>query len=1002
MKGAVRRACAGVPLHLALVGLLAALAAGPAAAQPYDPRLGWKTLRTPHFRVHFHDGLERLARRVADAAERAHAALVPAFANDPPGGTEIVLSDDADDANGSATPIPYDTIRLFAVPPASFSELNDERDWVEGLVSHEYVHILHLDTVRGWPAAVNTVFGKLLTPSGYSPPLIVEGLAVLHEGEGEREIDGGRNANALFDMYERALTLGAFPRLDEVTGQPLQWPRGDLPYLLGGRFFRFIRARAGPGALTELSKDQGSRLWPYRFDDLAERHLGGSLGDLWRDFEAVVRARAEADLAAVRQRPVTSARPLTRRGSQVLHPRWLPDGSGLVFFDAGPDERPGLRRVTAAGDDLGRAATIDSNGTFALGSAREAVVAAADVHREFAVYDDLRLVDLETGAQRRLTFGERATDPDLRPGGMTLVYAVHLRGGEMALRRVRLDGGAPETLFQRPGVQVGMPRISPDGRRIAFELQENGRRDIALWEGGEVAFVTDDDALDVTPSWSPDGKTLYFSSERTGVYNVYAFEVGTETPSSSLTSTPSRRHVAGRLHQVTNVEMGAFEPQVSPDGTTLAFVGYSRRGYDLATIPVDRARWLEPAPPRARPLRGPEAAPTPEPPPLPARPYHALDTLRPTFWLPMMAVDGGGTTFGAITGGADVLLQHLYGVQAWYGVYSREVGYGATYIGTWLYPRLQLTSTRVIGTTPGTAFLEEQWMPLQASLSFTQTHLDRFQALTLGWRALHLRSLGGIPQITSPGVEPYRNGTGSELSLGLAYGDARRFVNAISPEEGRVLGLFFRYASPALGGSFSYASARASLSQYLRVPFTQHVVLGVRGSVGAASGTLGGRQPFSIGGPPPLNIVDVLLSSLLGPSIQSDVLRGYPSGAFAGSTVANVNLELRFPLATLERGYRAWPVQLRRLHGALFLDGGGAFAAISSDQGRSLGAVDRLRFGAGGELRAELVLGYYLRTDLRLGVARGLGRLLAPWQGGRPPADPLAETQLYVTLGPSF
>jgi hypothetical protein len=45
-----------------------------------------------------------------------------------------------------------------------------------------------------------------------------------------------------------------------------------------------------------------------------------------------------------------------------------------------------------------------------------------------------------------------------------------------------------------------------------------------------------------------------------------------------------------------------------------------------------------------------------------------------------------------------------------------------------------------------------------------------------------------------------------------------------------------------------------------------------------------------------------------------------------------------------------------------------------------------------------VVLGYYLRTDVRLGVARGLGQLLA---SPRPP-DPLAGTQVYFTVGESF
>ncbi len=997
--GTVRRALAAAVLAILL-------APGPSAsAQPYDPRLRWRTVETPHFRVHHHDGLAALARRVAGAAERAHERLSPAFAHSPERRTEIVLSDDADDLNGSATPLPYDTIRLLAVPPGSLSELNDERDWVQGIVDHEYVHILHLGTIEGPPALVNDVLGRVLAPSGFSPSLVAEGLAVLHEGDEAEGGDGGRNASALFDMYARALALdGPFPRLDEVLALPLTWPRGNLPYLLGGRFFAFVEARSGAGALTAFSKDQGRQLWPYRLDTLARRNLGGSFGELWAAFAEDTRARARQELAKVQRRPVTQATPLTRRGSVVLHPRWLKDGSGLVYYDAGPDERSSVRRVGRAGEDLGRVALVEGNGTLAVRGERELVVAASDVYGEFRVWDDLRLVELDTGRWRQLTEGARATEPDVSPDGTFAVYVAHLGGGELALLRQAFAGGPPEVLLRLPGVQLANPRIAPDGRRIALELQEAGRRDVVIWEAGALTWITDDDALDLSPSWSPDGGTLYFSSERSGVYDVYAFELGAGTRAVAGAGPGTRPRAPGRLRQVTNVELGAFEPQVSPDGRTLAFVSYSRRGYDLASIPLDRAKWLEPEPARPRALRGPGAPPLPPDPTFPDHPYRPLDTLRPTFWLPWLGTDGGGLTAGAVTGGADVLLQHAYALQAWYGVASREPGYDAQYVGTWLFPRLTLGSSRSIGTTPGyPSRLEEDWTLGQVSLRATDTHLDRSSAVAVGWRALRLRSIGGPPgQPTDRRVAAFRDGTASELSFSASTRDAFRFVSSISAEEGRSFVVSARLARPELGGSFAYASARAAAAQYLRLPFTAHAVLALRGSVGVAGGSLGGREPFSLGGAPPTDVVELALAPLLGASFPVDVLRGYASGALAGSSLLSTTAELRFPIARVERGFRAWPVQLRRVHGALFVDAGGAFPALNGAPLHDFAARDRVRFGAGGELRLEIVLGYAFRTDLRLGAARGLGPLLAPGHFGGPFSDPLAETQLYLTLGPSF
>ena len=990
----MRRAAAAAALGLAL--------AAPAPARAYDPRYQWRTIDTPRFRIHFHQGLEPLARRTAVACERAHDALAPVLGHEPAGPVEVVLSDDTDDANGSATVLPRNVVRLYAVPPPSLSELDDYGDWLDSLVLHEYTHVLHLDAVGGLPLLLDRIFGKVLAPAAFGPPWLTEGLAVLHEsGPG-----AGRNASSLFDAWARAQVVqgGGLPGLDVVSSIPLDWPRGSAWYLLGGRFLAFLEARYGEAAVRAFVRDQGRQLWPYFMNTLAERHFGESFDRLWAEFGASLRERYRAQLEAVRARPVTSPAPVTRRGALVSAPRFAPDGRSLVYMDQGLDERAGLRRAGLGGEDLGRLAPVAGNGSFALLPDGRALVAISDVFEEYRSVDDLYLVDLATGARQRLTYGERATDPDVAPGGGWAVYVARLPGGEHALRRIRLDGGAPETLLHRPGAQLYLPRISPGGRRIALEIQEGGRRDVAVWDGSGLRFATDDDALDQAPAWSPDGRTLYFSSDRSGIFNLYAFELGEERPLlasaamgplPSPTPTPTRRSLLpGRLRQVTNVEMAALEPDVSPDGRQLAFLTYSRKGYDVATLPVAPATWLDP--PQPEPRAAHELAPSPPAPDLPSRPYSPWETVGPAWWLPYAGSDASGATVGAITAGADVVGRHAWGADASWGLRSEQPSYGLAYAAGWMHPLLSLGTSRTSGGAPD-GRPEVTWVPLAAAATWTRTHLDRSQSVQLGWRALLLRPQG-LPDPADP--VPYRGGSASELSAGAAYGSALRFGHSISAEEGGLLSLRLRYAHPSLGGDLRYLTARLSGSRYLRIPWTRHVVLALHGSLGASSGSLPGRDPFSLGGIPRPDLAS-LVSSALGGAFpaQADQLRGYPSGAFAGPTLVSTTAELRFPMFAPQVGHSTWPLFLRRVHGALFLDSGAVFYTRDGAMGRRLGNLERLRFGAGGELRLEVVLGYQLLADVRLGVARGLGPLLSP--SPKPP-DPLAETQVYLTVGQSF
>ncbi len=1016
----------------AALGLALALAA-PAPAQGYDPRYAWRTIDTPHFRIHFHQGLEPLARRTAVACERAHAALVPLLGHEPPGPVEVVLSDDTDDANGSATVLPRNVVRLYAVPPPSLSELDDYGDWLDSLVLHEYTHVLHLDAVGGLPLLLDRVFGKVLAPAAFGPPWLTEGMAVLHESPP----GAGRNASSLFDAWARAQVVqgGGLPGLDVVSNVPLDWPRGSSWYLLGGRFLAFLEARFGDAAVRAFVRDQGRQLWPYFMNTLAERHFGESFDRLWAEFGASLRERYRAQLEAVRARPVTSPLPLTRRGALVSAPRFAPDGRSVVYMDQGLDQRAGLRRAGLDGADLGPLAPVEGNGSFALLPDGRALVAISDVFEEYRSVDDLYLVDLATGARQRLTYGERATDPDVAPGGGWAVYVARLPGGEHALRRIRLDGGRPETLLHRPGAQLYLPRVSPDGRRVALEIQEDGRRDVAVWDGKELRFVTDDDALDQAPAWSPDGRTLYFSSDRSGIFNLYAFELGEERPllasaamgplptatststvtstvTSTLTSTVTatststststatsartrRRLLPGSLRQVTNVEMAALEPDVSPDGTRLAFLTYSASGYDVATLPVAPATWLDPPPPAAaRPAH--ELAPSPPAPDLPSRPYSARETVGPAWWLPYAGSDASGATIGAITAGADVVGRHAWGADASFGLRSDQPSYGLAYAAGWMHPLLSLGTSRSFGGAPD-GRPEVTWVPLAATATWTRTHLDRAQSVLLGWRALLLRPQGA-PDPADPA--PYRGGSASELTAGAAYGSALQFAHSISAEEGGLLSLRLRYAHPSLGGDLRYLTARLSGARYLRIPWTRHVVLALHGSLGLSSGSLPGRDPFSLGGIPRPDLMSLVNSALGGAfPAQADELRGYPSGAFAGPTLVSTTTELRFPMFAPQLGHSTWPLFLRRVHGALFLDAGAAFYTRDGAMGRRLGNLERLRFGAGGELRLEVLLGYQLIADVRLGVARGLGPLLS--SSPKPP-DPLAETQVYLTVGESF
>src|SRR5262249_35129491 len=140
---------------------------------------------------------------------------------------------------------------------------------------------------------------------------------------------------------------------------------------------------------------------------------------------------------------------------------------------------------------------------------------------------------------KRLTnFG---ANPSWSPDGKQIVIADEAvatplgRASTSKLWIVDVATGKTQKIFDGDAVQ---PSWSPHGDRIAFWglLKVNsGQRDLATIsaKGGDLLRVTDDPPIDWNPVWSPDGKYLYFSSDRGGSMNLWRVPIDEHTGKTS-------------------------------------------------------------------------------------------------------------------------------------------------------------------------------------------------------------------------------------------------------------------------------------------------------------------------------------------------------------------------------------------------------------------------------------------------------------------------------------
>ncbi|MFC3199162.1 S41 family peptidase [Parapedobacter deserti] len=109
------------------------------------------------------------------------------------------------------------------------------------------------------------------------------------------------------------------------------------------------------------------------------------------------------------------------------------------------------------------------------------------------------------------------TYPALSPDGSTVVFS---QGGD--LWKADAGGGLATRLTAMDGSEI-KPRISPDGKWLAFSANQSGNYNVYLMplQGGEVVQLTHHEGHDEVDGWSWDSSTIYFTSTRYNRYSAY-------------------------------------------------------------------------------------------------------------------------------------------------------------------------------------------------------------------------------------------------------------------------------------------------------------------------------------------------------------------------------------------------------------------------------------------------------------------------------------------------
>lgn len=548
------------------------------------PELVWKTIETEHFLVHFHEGAERTARKAAEVAERVYGPITELYQHKPDQRVSIVIRDYDDYSNGAA--YFYDNkIDIWA--PALDFELRGTHPWIENVVTHEFTHIVQIQTAMKLGRKVPAIYFQWLGYEAERRPDVLYGFpnvivsyplsafvipAWFAEGVAQYN-----HPDLLYDRWDshRDMILRCAILDDRV----LSWEEmavfgktslgNEQSYNAGYSFVAYIAEKYGVEKVREISRNLGS-VHRLTVGGAIEAVLGKSGEALYEEWKDAQRARYQAVVEKIGLQRIEGEL-IEEEGFGNFYPTFSADGiklayvatkdkdyfalSSVVFYDIATKQKKQILRGVRS------TLSFSPDGRYLYYSK------ATHVNPFWSKVYDLYRYDLQEEKETRLTRGARAMNPQLSRDGTKLVFVIQHDGStNIAVSDKEGKNIRRLTNFEN-GEQVFTPTWSPDGSAIAFGFSRGHRQSLAMISSDGTNFRIIKDGSDSrNPAFSPDGNLLYYSSDASGIFNIYELNVN-----------------SGVEQQVTNVVGGAFLPAVRNDGS-LAYALYTSTGYKIAFL----------------------------------------------------------------------------------------------------------------------------------------------------------------------------------------------------------------------------------------------------------------------------------------------------------------------------------------------------------------------------------------------------------------------------------
>jgi len=563
----------------------------------------WYVKESKHFKVIYRAPQSELVPHILHSAEKALSILSKIFNYKPSEKTIINLYDVSDYGFASATTVPENFIRLEVEPFEPGYENIPYNERFQWILSHELVHIVVDDQASDAEKIARNIFSKvspeksqpltilysLLTNySRYTPRWHQEGIAVFME----TWLNGGygRELGNFDEMYFRSLVLRKekFPTYNELDAKTslTSFLLGTLYYIYGARFCAYLSIKYGVNKLIDWYKvepDDFYKSFIYKFKEIYEI----SLTDAWGDFIKFEKKFQEKNIERIEKAPITPIHKLTKGPlGWVTKAYYDPSDTSMIFGFNRPNHLAQIAKLKLTDSSIKKIGTLPTPNMFQVASTAfdKSLGLFFYTTKNNELYRDLSVLQTSTGDTKMLFENSRV-------GGITVSQTNHEIWGILhSDAKATLVYSAYPYRFLEPviGFNIGDNifelSLSPAGHKLAAVLHRtNGSQSIivanadSLRAGKNFKFVTiTSKGNPENPSWSTDGKYLYWGAFTNGVSNIYRKDMNNPLSSSVPLS---------------NTLSGLFKPVYLNKDSLFAFE-FTSDGFVPVIIPNKPAEYL--------------------------------------------------------------------------------------------------------------------------------------------------------------------------------------------------------------------------------------------------------------------------------------------------------------------------------------------------------------------------------------------------------------------------